>query len=87
LPGLPPVVEHNPEHIAMVCTTSETRTPEVFYASCSGCYWVSEFTEVYREAALMAVEHSDEDAIARSVADMQLTYPHLTREQILGLSH
>lgn len=69
----------------MVCTTSETRRPEVFFASCSGCHWESELTEVYREAALMAAEHSGESAIARSVADMQLTYPHLTREQILGL--
>jgi hypothetical protein len=78
-------MEHNPEHFAVVCTTSETRTPEVFFARCSGCSWESELTEVYREAAVLAVQHSDESAIARSVADMQLTYPHLTREQILGL--
>jgi hypothetical protein len=56
-----------------------------FFASCH-CGWSSEqHTDSYEEAARWAVDHSDPDLLDLSVADMQMQYPHLSRDQILGL--
>lgn len=55
------------------------------YASCY-CGWRSpQETDSYQEAARWAVEHSDPKLVDQSVVDMQMQYPDMTRDQVLGL--
>lgn len=72
------------EHLATVCSPSEEHQPDIFFALCT-CGWESDRTNDYRAAAQSAVDHSDPAALDRTVRDMQMNYPDLTRDQILGL--
>lgn len=54
------------------------------YGLC-GCGWKSPLTDDYKEAAQWCVEHSDPDDLEEHIRNFQITFPHMTREQILGL--
>jgi len=66
-------------HIGGVVTDEEDQ----HWAIC-GCGWSYGPRTSRRELWDAANEHSDPEALEQRVFDVQLNYPHLTREEILN---